>query len=198
MIQGSAWEQASMAGACEQVVHGKPSLAELHLGSWWYKAWDKREVVFPVMRTLHLFLNLFCKANNIFKQSLWLLYLQRLGLYLALEQLCSVEKGHSSLTAILEYTFREKLMSKTHSWLCIFCFSLFFCNSSSTGATLKSTWRWCALTSINVQELRVCINSDWNTYAGKAIHNITQQCKFFKKNVGLASFLWTRWKYFFK
>lgn len=106
-IQRSAQEQASMAKTCEQVVAGKSSLLVLHLSSWGCNAWDKTQEVFPVMGSLHLFLNLFCKANNMFKQSLRLLYPQGLGLCLALVQLCRVEKSCSSLTAFLECSFRE-------------------------------------------------------------------------------------------
>ena len=183
MIQCRAQEEASMAKTCEQAVAGNPSLSVLHLSSWRCKAWDKTQDVLLVMCSLHLFLNLSCKGNNIFKHSFCLLYPQGLGLHLALVQLCRAEKSCLYLTGILEYSFREKKMSKTDSQLCIFCFSLFFCKFSSTGETLKSMWRWCAFRSINVQELCVCISSDWNIDTEKVIHDITQQCKFFSRRI---------------
>lgn len=68
-----------------------------------------------VLWSLSLFLNLFCKANSVFKQFWCLLYVQALGLHLALVQLCRVGKSCLSFAAILEYSFREKLISKTNS-----------------------------------------------------------------------------------
>lgn len=123
-LQRNAQEQASVAKSCEQVAAGKPSLSVLHLSSQGCNAWGKMQEVFPVMWSLHLFLKLFPKANDIFKQSLCLLYPQGLGLHLALAQLCRVEKSCLSLTANLEYSFREKTMSAWFSALHILLFSL--------------------------------------------------------------------------
>lgn len=170
MVQHSAQEQVPMGKTCKQVAAGKPSLSMLHLSCWGWDARDKVQEMFMVMWSLHLFLNLFCKGHDIFKQSLCLLYLQRLRLHLALVQLCSVDKSCMYLTAVLEYSFREK-----KCWRQILSFTYFaFLFSFVTGETLKSMWRCCAFTSINAKELCVCISSDWNIDTEKVIHDITQ------------------------
>lgn len=127
VMQHSAQEQAPMAKTCKQVAAGKPNLPMLPLSSWGWGAPGKAREMFPVTWSLHLFLNLFCKGHSVFKQSLCLLYPQRLGLQLALLQLCSVEKRGVYLTDVLEYSFRgKKKVEDRFSALRIllFCFPL--------------------------------------------------------------------------
>lgn len=152
----------------------------------------QRQDMFLVPWSLSLFRNLFCKANSMFKQFCCLVYVQVLGLHLALAQFCRVGEKlpvlycHSWVFLQRKANIKDRFLA-----LHILLFSLLLRLLQHSTETSKSMWRWCACISINVQELCVYC-SDWNIDIGNIIHDITQQCKFFKKNLSLVSLPGTR------